>query len=355
MYDISFVIPVYNCGTYLNSCIENIQTEFINTSEIILINDGSTDNSGSVCDKLCRKFENIKVFHQKNQGVSIARNRGIEEASGRFIIFVDADDSIVISELRELISVMKTNNAIDLLIYGIAFDFYKNKKKYRSDLLVYPNTGILDPDKWMEQLFKLYRYNALSPVWNKIYCRNILMEKQIRFNTEMFLYEDLDFSLRYIAHCENIYCSKKIVYHYRQAEDEGNAKRRLLRIEHLTSLIDQINSSLNMLLESKHYEEKTYKQKTAVLINLYMILAREKIAAADRSQISVVCEDMKNWIEKQDRDAHTFLSDRDREYLQMILKKQIGKLILNREYINIRHKAAVRIKSSMLYHKAKKS
>jgi glycosyltransferase involved in cell wall biosynthesis len=92
---ISVIVPVYNAEKYLNECIDSlIGQTFFYSMEVILIDDGSTDNSPSLCDSYSQKHENIKVIHQENSGVSVARNRGIEKAQGKYIGFVDADDYV---------------------------------------------------------------------------------------------------------------------------------------------------------------------------------------------------------------------------------------------------------------------
>ena len=101
----------------------------------------------------------------------------------------------------------------------------------------------MNADEWITELPALYRSNSLSPVWNKIIKRSVLVDNQLEFRRDMFLYEDLEFSLRCMSHCDVIYFWHEIVYHYRQSEDERNAGRRLKRIPHLYSLVEQIEDA----------------------------------------------------------------------------------------------------------------
>ena len=94
MVDISVVVPVYNTEKYLHKCIESILNQTFRNIEVILIDDGSVDGSGSICDEYKIKDERVKVFHQPNSGVSVARNKGIIESTGNYICFVDSDDYI---------------------------------------------------------------------------------------------------------------------------------------------------------------------------------------------------------------------------------------------------------------------
>ena len=91
---ISVIVPVYNVEQYVGECIESILSQSFYDIELILINDGSKDNSGSMCDEYAKKDNRIKVIHKKNEGVSIARNIGIKNASGKYIAFVDSDDLV---------------------------------------------------------------------------------------------------------------------------------------------------------------------------------------------------------------------------------------------------------------------
>lgn len=92
---VTIIVPVYNTGAYLSPCLESLIAQTHRDLEIILVDDGSTDGSGAICDDFARRDERIKVIHQKNSGVSAARNAGLENASGTYLTFVDADDALL--------------------------------------------------------------------------------------------------------------------------------------------------------------------------------------------------------------------------------------------------------------------
>lgn len=347
----SFIIPVYNCGGCLEGCIAGIQAMQLERYEIILADDGSGDDSGVICDRLAERFDEIRVFHQENQGVSSARNRGIEMAEGELIIFLDADDTMEPEKLRRLIHTMEDDDTLDLLIYGISFDYYYHGKCYRRDELAYPETGQMPLEKWTNALLSLYRSNSISPVWNKIFRRKIILDHQVSFQKGMFLYEDMEFSLRYLAHCNIIYNSGEIVYHYRQQEDEGNAGRRLLRIDHLPDLISQLEAAFTCL----GLDAKTENTANAILTQLYLTLAQQKIAVADRQQIAQICQEMSDWIKDRPDAALDSLSDESRDYLEAVINGRINWLLANRRYTAIRHKIAVFVKNMPLYQRLKQS
>lgn len=115
MKKLSIIIPVYNVAEYLEHCIESIIQQKISDYEIIVINDGSTDNSGVICDRLSRKYRDIKVIHKSNEGVSSARNVGISMATAEYILFIDPDDYLIADSLAPVL--MQINNKSDILVY----------------------------------------------------------------------------------------------------------------------------------------------------------------------------------------------------------------------------------------------
>lgn len=344
MSKVSFIIPVYNCEKYLRDCINCIVNAKLAKYEIILVDDGSKDNSAAICDMLEKENQNIKCIHQKNQGVSVARNNGIKVATGELIIFVDADDSIDSRYLNKVITVMEANPKIDMALWGISFDYYHKGKCYRQDQLAYPIDGVLEPAQWCEDLVGLYSVNALSPIWNKVYRSKILKEYQVKFNEKMFLYEDLEFSIRYLAKCNAIYNTTDCIYHYRQTEDEGNAGRRLKRIPHLSKLVEQIEDALDCLIANKQLKNEHIK---GVLIKLYLGIAHEKIAVSSLHETKVICEDFIEW-----KKEHSIeVSEQDYKAYKNIMEKKIVLLQAKRLYIKIRHAVAVKVKNIKIYQK----
>ena len=161
---ISVIVPVYNTEKYLCKCVQSIQQQTYHNLEIILVDDGSTDGSGKLCDELAEQDERIHVIHQKNQGLSSARNSGIEVAKGEYLGFIDSDDYIYCDMYRVLHQILTENNA-DIAVAGIRvtreLEFFKNIKYtnfHRNDY--YGERALL-------QLFENYT-NAVSAC-NKLY------------------------------------------------------------------------------------------------------------------------------------------------------------------------------------------
>lgn len=344
----SFIIPVYNNGADLNPLVSNIENMHMKDYEILLVNDGSQDASADICERLAERNTNIHCFHQENRGVSVARNNGLKIASGEYVLFFDADDTIESEKLSALFKKLDHEPKIDMAIFGLSFDYYHNGILYRNDELKTPIEGIQDIDRWSQKLSDLYHANSLSPVWNKVFRRSFLVENGLYFRNDMFLYEDLEFSVRCMALCNSIFFEPDVIYHYRQSEDEGNAGRRLMRIEHLYSVVNQIEAALDKINE-KSNGHTTEEGDKSILIPLYLVLAREKIAVSNMPQIKQVCEEFAEWY----RQRNVKIPPEYLSYANLLLNKKSMRLILRRKYTKIRHKIAVRIKNTGIYQKLK--
>ena len=128
MVMVSIVVPIYNVEKYLHECVDSILTQTFTDFELILVNDGSQDNSGAICDEYVSKDKRIKVIHQVNQGVSVARNNGIKCATGRLIGFVDADDYIAPDMFKGMVNYLEAND-LDVVCadcYIINRYYYRN-------------------------------------------------------------------------------------------------------------------------------------------------------------------------------------------------------------------------------------
>lgn len=342
---ISFIIPVYNCGRYLNKFICEIGAVGLHNYEIILVDDGSTDDSGNICDEIAKENEKICCIHQKNQGVSSARNHGLQAASGDYVCFFDADDDIEPEKLYELLrSIEKEETVIDIAFFGMAFDYYYKGKMYRRDKMMTPLQGIQDEKRWSQRLEDLFYSNSLSSACNKVFRRKFLIEHKLYLSEDMFIYEDLEYSLRCMSFCNNILFEPEVIYYYRQSEDEGNAGRRLIRLEHISDLVVRIEKATN---ELKTRSEEVAQELTNILLSLYLILAKEKIAVSNARQIKQICDDFAGWFESR----NVGIPSGYQNYVELLLKRKVCYLILKRNYISIRHRIAVAAKNTGIYQK----
>ena len=298
--------------------------------EILLVDDGSTDGSGELCDSIQKEDCRVRTIHQVNQGVSAARNCGIDAASGNYIFFLDADDTVETDELLSIISIMEQNPDVDIAMFGCSLDYYKRGECYRSEAMRYSEDGILCREQWFCKLQELYQCNYLSPVWNKIIRRNLLTEHSLQFDRSLFLFEDLHFSLKCLSNCKSIYCSTLVIYHYRQAEDEGNAGRRLKRISKISSVIDNLQDAFYGLADSFGKEHDVFDDQ---LTDIFLMLARQKIQVSDRRTIEEVCRDLKEWLPAHNVSPETLSG----QYTQKVLQQKTAWLYWRCRYSALRH------------------
>lgn len=324
----SFIIPVYNCKDYLSDCVESILAAQAPSCEIILVDDGATDGSGTVCNTLAAQYPVIRVVHQPNSGASAARNRGIQEAQGEKILFFDADDSIDSAALCKILSDPRCDQA-DLTIFGLSFDYYHKGICYRRDPLVYPYDGILSKQDWGRAFTELYEQNSLSPVWNKVFKRSILVQNGLELNPEMFLYEDFEFVLRYLQYCDNIWNVPQVIYYYRQSDGCENGYLRMSRIESLTEFVKPFRG----LLEN-HPD---------VFNRMYLMLIQQKLYLADIETIKRICCEFEGGHLLFPENGNKRM-DGDNLLIKQIANNKYYSIWFSNCLVRIRHYLAIRVK-----------
>lgn len=216
---ISVIIPVYNVERYLDECIRSVVNQTYTDWECLLVDDGSTDGSGDICDEWARRCERIRVIHQKNGGVSKARNKGVEESCGEYIVFVDSDDTIGTEHLWRL-----TNAAdADLVVSGLR-QIYQNGQTDEMK----PNTNkkfVLNRDSLIDFVDLNDKFLLYGPV-AKLYKTNILKEHAVRFPVGCNYGEDLQFNLQYLECVKTIAQVDNVSYFYRRGTETLSTKVR---------------------------------------------------------------------------------------------------------------------------------
>ena len=281
---ISIIIPAFNCEKSIKPTVESLISSGLKDYEIVIVNDGSTDDTALVCNSLCKQYSFIKYFEQENSGVSAARNKGISISTGEYILFFDADDTAEQNGFSECIDIIK-NEKPDILVFGMSFDYYKNGKLYRRDKLIPAQDGILNKAQTRTNLESLYNTNSLSSACNKIYRRALISDNNVLFNTDYFLMEDFLFSLECLKACENIYCLPKALYHYKQSENEKNAFNRLKRIDNLCEYLSPFKTAINELAVGEKGD--------SVFNNFFFMLLSQKLYYANKRGIKNIAESLK--------------------------------------------------------------
>lgn len=207
---ISVIIPVYNVEKYLQQCLESVRKQNYKNIEVLMIDDGSRDQSGDICDKMTEKDSRFYVYHQNNQGVSAARNLGLKKASGEYVIFIDSDDWIPANYIESL----ETNrNSCELVICSIAG--YKKMSSREFSFQNYNDDIFVEWNK----IFILYGPHC------KLYDYNIIKQYKISFPLQISYGEDLIFNYKYMEYINKIKYIDTTHYYYRSEVENSLSKR----------------------------------------------------------------------------------------------------------------------------------
>lgn len=235
----SLIIPVYNAEKYLAKCLDSVKNQTYGDLEIILVNDGSTDRSGLICDEYCRNDDRFIVIHKENGGVSSARNMGLKKATGQHIGFVDPDDWIEPNMFERLYQLL-ADNQVDILICG----YFKESFNSTSH------------NKIMEQIIKLDGKKALNSILdpngfkgftcNKLFSSELIRRNNISFDEEIHFCEDLLFCCQAFLSSKNIIYDTTPYYHY--IIHDRNVSQSQFSLKKMTSLI-ALENTINILSE----------------------------------------------------------------------------------------------------------
>jgi len=234
MDKISIIIPVYNVEPYIRKCLDSVINQTYKNLEILLIDDGSTDNSGIICDEYAKADVRIKVFHKENGGAESARNIGLKNITGQYVGFVDSDDRIEPDMYEILLDAIKTNNTqISVCPYFKDMDsesiYMKNRKNIpdcnidTKNMLLYP----LERDNYM---------GFCGYLWNKLFAAS-LFEDGILFNENIKYGDDVLFYSKLVVknRCAGSYVDNPLYHYYQRKESIAHSKIIKFRADILTA------------------------------------------------------------------------------------------------------------------------
>lgn len=204
---VSIIVPVYKAEKYIRACVESILQQTFTDFELILVDDGSPDESGKIIDELAEKDSRIRVFHQQNAGPGAARNLGLENAKGDFINFVDADDCL---EQAFLESYQKVNAA-----YECVFQGYTKLSDAGKCERVYCAKASTKSNSFEDICITLLESELLGYMWLKQFRRSIIEEYHIRFDNNIKYREDFLFTIQYLSFCRKVCITEDAGYLYR--------------------------------------------------------------------------------------------------------------------------------------------
>lgn len=297
MLKFSVIVPVYNAGEYLKVCIDSILDQTYKEFELILVDDGSTDNSPNICDEYAIKDSRIQVIHKKNEGVSMARQEAIVIAQGEYLVFVDADDSII----RECLEKIASHDGVDIIRYGLYTENSEGKIRVS---LPYEREGYFEKKDIEEEIFPYLIQGICANYYTPSLCvhafkrelfiRNMLRDKKITIG------EDGACVIPCIYNSQSLYCIKECLYNYNYNNTSATKGSMVFSwsdpidiVEHLATKIDfdrydfeqqiyrmLVHKIFSVIVSQFNRKEKYYAIKKDILSYISKEPYRESIEKA---------------------------------------------------------------------------
>ena len=221
---ISVIMPVYRVEEYVARAIESIQAQSLKELEFLIVDDGSPDNSGAICDRYAETDDRIHVIHKENGGAPSARNAAMELARGEYFYFMDSDDWAEPQMLEELYRLAKRDRA-QLVVAGFYIDTYYDEDRFRTDDFFVEDAVYPDRESFRRNAYALFDKNLLYTPWNKLYEAEYIQKNRLRFPET--LWDDFPFNLSVGENIERVTVTSSQYYHFirKRAESETAAYR----------------------------------------------------------------------------------------------------------------------------------
>ena len=283
---ISIIVPVYKAEQYLPRCICSILTQTFTDFELLLIDDGSPDNSGAICDEYALKDKRIRVFHKKNGGVSSARNLGLDNSRGEWIYFADSDDELIKDGLQILFDGVKN---------GARFVLAGYEKYDETGCLIYSCNNLkqktLDNNESILYMFKPIDYEYHGYLWCKLFHAQTIKSQSLRFNEEIYFNEDRLFIVQYLCH-NNMRCfyTTKPVYKYFIHKNSAMASIEQSFNYNLITDLRAFVLILNEVKTTKNYKNLYWVKRKLYFSSLRIKGLARKLGMYDKKIIEEICD-----------------------------------------------------------------
>ncbi len=313
----SLIVPIYRIEEYLPKCIESVLAQTYQDYELLLVDDGSPDGSGKICDAYAAKYpDKLRVIHQPNGGAGAARNHGIELSTGEYLLFVDGDDYLSDNLLEELAAAIEKTDA-DLVMFGAAVE--RDGK----------SNGELHEDVPAETLFEVEKepklfFGVMAP-WNRAYRRSLFTDNNISFATKVW-YEDIRVVTKILAVAKTAYRLPGAYYHYLQREGSAmNNKNSERNVEIIYAYDDILGWYQERGLKERFQAELTFQAVQHILL-----AATVRVLMIDRKHRLI--GEFRTYMEKN------FADFRENRYLPLLdsNKRLIYRLLLKKRYRTVR-------------------
>lgn len=281
---ISIIIPAYNAEGCIEKCLDSVLKQTYHKIEVLVVDDGSKDRTGELCDRYQVADKRVQVFHVENGGVSWARNIGIEKASGKYIMFVDSDDYVSEKYVEKHYQIIQQGDAdLGITGYYICYPQKKEENQIKADYI-----GVYEIDNLGQAFSWLYKNYFLNSPWNKIYKKCLIFSG---FCTEMSLGEDLYFNLGYMEHVSRVSIGGDCCYYYMCDPEKDSLTRRISR-KNFQSEAANFCSVLSwyrkLSMEDITEIQLMYVQN---MIAMLFTMARKKLSGNEKRQIiKELCE-----------------------------------------------------------------
>ena len=221
---LSVIVPIFKVEQYLSKCLDSILSQSFADFELLLIDDGSPDQSGRICDEYALKDKRIKVFHKENGGAPSARNVAIDKATGDYLYFMDSDDWTEKTMLEDMVKIAEENNS-QLVVAGFYIDTYYNDIEKFTQEQYLQSQVFESQQQFRENAHKLFDKNLLYTPWNKLFEAKYIKENKLYFpNT---FWDDFPFNLDVVRDVERVVLMEEKYYHFMRARaDSETAKYR---------------------------------------------------------------------------------------------------------------------------------
>lgn len=317
---VSIVVPVYNGEKYLKNCIDSIQNQSYRELEIIIINDGSKDNSSKIIKEIAKLDNRIIYMEQENRGVSFARNKGVELAEGEFIAFIDCDDSIEKNYIESLVRKCIDNN-LDIVTCG-----YTDISMYGSIKLndFYKGNFILSKDEFVNNIFK----DVGGVLWGKIFRKEIIDRNYIRMNPDIFMCEDMIFVLQYAMKSNTFGAIDEVLYNYnRKNEESVSSKINFKYFNNLIEVMEEIECILNKNNYEKEFIDSILCERIKSLACSFSIMQHnKKHNYSKKEKINNIICIFENKYFKRYKDLFMFSNKNEQLLIKYIKEENISKL-----------------------------
>lgn len=246
---VSIIVPIYNVSPYIEKCVTSLLEQTHKELEIILVDDGSPDDCPSICDAFAAQDPRVRVIHQKNGGLSAARNAGIEAATGDYLAFVDGDDFVSPDYIEVMLSAC-LEHAVKMAACGY-WEYYSEKK---NAAIAVDKTVVLSAEEAIFDIFTM-KNRVQVMAWNKLYARDLFENTSIRYPVGR-IHEDVFTTYRFCAAAEKVVCVNKPCYYYVQRAgsiiSQNFSPKRL-------QLLDAVNSIQPFVEEHAPVYDEAYK------------------------------------------------------------------------------------------------